>query len=271
MKNSADVPLPPPATDAAEDDAPRRYAVPALEKGLEVLELFAASERPLSLTEVSQRLGRSPGELFRILSSLAERRWITKLPEGDAYQLTLRLHELATQFPPTRLLVDAARPLLTTLARDLQQSIHVSVVDRGDLLVLLETEAPGSTGVFVRQGSRFNLATTVSGRVLMAFQDPAVVAEWLAVASRLPDRRRGVPDLPARLAEIRRAGYEQTEGEWLHGVVDLAFPILGPDGAARAAVAIPFVGVFGAAGDAFETGRRRLGEAAAAITRAIGG
>ena len=47
-----------------------RYRAPALEKGLDVIELLAAEKSPLNLSAISQRLGRSSGELFRMLQVL---------------------------------------------------------------------------------------------------------------------------------------------------------------------------------------------------------
>ena len=41
-----------------------RYRAPALEKGLDVLELLAAETEPMTLTAIVNQLGRSHGELF---------------------------------------------------------------------------------------------------------------------------------------------------------------------------------------------------------------
>lgn len=255
----------------AADDAPRAYSVPALEKGLDVLEFLARAETPLSLTAIAQGMSRSPGELFRILSCLSGRSWITRIEDSDSYQLSLRLYELANIFPPIKRLTDAATPILRALAHETQQSCHVSIAHQGELMVVLEMEGPGTTGVFVRQGSLFGLSTTASGRTLLAFQDAATARRWLAMGKETKgDRRRGVQDLAARLDLIRARGFEEVAGEWLEGVIDLAYPILGGEGTAQAALAMPYVGIY-----AHEIGlteiKERMAQAAAAITVAIGG
>jgi hypothetical protein len=63
---------PGPPRASAQENAPRtsRYRAPALEKGLDVIELLAAEKSPLNLSAISQRLGRSSGELFRMLMVL---------------------------------------------------------------------------------------------------------------------------------------------------------------------------------------------------------
>ena len=42
------------------------YAAPALEKGLDILELLASSGRPMGTRQLAEELGRSKNEIFRI-------------------------------------------------------------------------------------------------------------------------------------------------------------------------------------------------------------
>ena len=51
-----------------------RYRAPALDKGLDILELLAAVESGLTQAEIAKRLDRSPNELYRMLDRLQRRR-----------------------------------------------------------------------------------------------------------------------------------------------------------------------------------------------------
>ena len=44
-----------------------RYRAPALEKGLDVLEFLASQSHPMTLSAIVKQLGRSHGELFRMI------------------------------------------------------------------------------------------------------------------------------------------------------------------------------------------------------------
>src|SRR4051794_36894767 len=79
---------------AAPAPAVQKYRAPALEKGLDVLELLAAEEQPLTLSTISERLGRSAGELFRMLQVLEFKGFITLVPNGAGYVLTNKLFAL---------------------------------------------------------------------------------------------------------------------------------------------------------------------------------
>ena len=64
--------------DAATMTNPPRYQAPALKKGLEILELLATSEQALTMSDISAALGRSVGEIFRMLQVLEEHRYIAR-------------------------------------------------------------------------------------------------------------------------------------------------------------------------------------------------
>src|SRR3954469_2528113 len=83
------------ATAAESSAKTSRYRAPALEKGLDVIELLAAEKSPLNLSAISQRLGRSSGELFRMLQVLEFKGFITTSESGAGYVLTNKLFALA--------------------------------------------------------------------------------------------------------------------------------------------------------------------------------
>jgi DNA-binding IclR family transcriptional regulator len=61
----------------------RRYTAPALEKGLDIMELLAQEAKPLSMPDIAQCLGRSKGEIFRNLRILEERGYIARANGSD--------------------------------------------------------------------------------------------------------------------------------------------------------------------------------------------
>ncbi|MEJ1156722.1 IclR family transcriptional regulator [Prosthecomicrobium sp. N25] len=245
------------------------YAVPALEKGLDVVEFLSAQERPLTLTGIAQALDRSPGELFRIVTVLARRGWIARLAD-DSYQLTAKLFELAHGYPPNKRLVDVALPVMRAISNDLGQSCHLSVADSGDQLVILAIESNGAAGVFVRTGTRYPLGTTASGRVMLAFGSEEVLAgaQEHSAVERITERP--LPsDLPERLARIRARGFEEVVGEWLDAVVDICWPIFNARAEVTAVLAMPFLAIARRRVDV-GAARQRAREGAEQISRALG-
>src|SRR5690348_11145918 len=102
-----------------------RPGAPALEKGLDLLEILAEEKEELSQRMLAQRAGRSVGEIFRMLGVLERRGYVARDPQTGHYGLTLRLFELAHRHPPTRRLQAIALPVMEELARAIKLSCHL--------------------------------------------------------------------------------------------------------------------------------------------------
>src|SRR5215471_4123013 len=111
-----------------------RYSAPALEKGLDILELLARGSETLTRSEIARRLGRSVGELFRMLVCLEERGYISEVGPEERYQLTLKLFELAHQHQPLQHLLTIARPLMQQVADCTGQSCHLAMPSNGNIV-----------------------------------------------------------------------------------------------------------------------------------------
>ena len=70
-------------TNSAPAQAEAKYRAPALEKGLEILELLSTSQEPLTQTEIARALGRSKNEIFRMLATLVQHGYVSKTQSGD--------------------------------------------------------------------------------------------------------------------------------------------------------------------------------------------
>lgn len=211
-----------------------RYTAPALEKGLDVLELLACEPHGLGLQEIAQRLERSPAELYRMLDVLVQRGYLTRLPDAS-YALTLRLFDLAHRHPPVDRLLDVAVPHMQALARRTGQSNHLSVHHDGRLVVLARAEPPEPMSCLVRQGAHFAFHDDrVSARVITAMQAGERRSHYLD--ELLGDRRAAAQrrNLEARLERIRARGYDEGPSDTVGGVIDICFPIFDQFGAIAA-------------------------------------
>lgn len=208
----------------------RRYSAPALEKGLDILELLAAGQEGMTQSTIAARLGRSVSELFRMLAVLEQRGYIYRDRPEELYYLSLRMFELANRHPPTKRLLDVALPQMRALAEAARQSVHLAVRSDQDLLIIAQIESPEPAGLTVRLGRR-PLAATASGRVLLAFCPAGSDADAAGPATRDA----------ARLAAITERGYEEVDDESLSGVTDISYPLTDLTGLAVAALTVPYL------------------------------
>ena len=106
-----------------------RYPTPALEKGLDILELFASEPSGLTKSDVARKLGRTISEIFRMLLCLEERGYIAQSPHSDRYHLSLHLFKLAQEHPPIKRMTMQALPIMQQAAHELGQSCHLGVLN----------------------------------------------------------------------------------------------------------------------------------------------
>jgi len=217
-----------------------RYRAPALDKGLDILELLSQEPSGLTRSEIVRAMGRSQGEIYRMLERLVARDYVTRL-EGDRYELSMKLFVLATRYPPISRLIVAAAPKMVQFARSALQSCHLAVYDRGDVIIVAQESSPGDWGLTLRLGARISLLETGSGRTLLAFQTNARRAEMMAEHRRNQADGTADPTLEASLTRIRHHGHWRGPSRQARGVVDISVPILGPGDAAIAVLTCPYV------------------------------
>lgn len=220
------------------EDANDRYRAPALDKGLDILELLASTADGLSQAEIAKALDRSPNEIYRMLDRLVRRDYVRRTPE-DRYEITLKLFELAHARPPLHRMVSQAMPVLRHFALKAEQAVHMVVQDRNILVVIAQVDGPGYWNVSIRVGSRISLVNTGSGHVFLAFATPE---DRLLM---LEEQDLGSPEkmpkgLAARLEGVREQGYEVMPSAQTSGVSNLSVPIFGPLGSVLAVLTCPY-------------------------------
>lgn len=240
-------------------DDKRLYRAPALEKGLDILELLAAEDHPLTMSAIVTRLGRSTGELFRMIQVLEHRGYVAQGPDG--YVMTPRLFHLGLKRPPVRSLMEQALPEMRLLSDRIGQSCYLAIPSGAASSVIARMEANTSVGFSVRVGYRRPIHETPSGHVLYAFQPEQARREWNGLFDPpLSDERRA--HLIAITDAIRQQGFVQTDSVELPGMVELAVPIMRGDRAV-AVLTVPFIRIT----DALVDGDQALAELRATATR----
>lgn len=254
------------AEPAEVADGTRKYPVPALEKGLDVLELLARMPEPMSPSAIALALGRSLGELYRILQCLEGRRYLERDPDSDRFRLSMKLFELAHDRPATKSLSAAAVPVMEQLAVTTLQSCHLAVLDGQSIVIVAQATAPTTMHYAVRLGARFPAWETSSGFLLMALApEGAATTEAVLAAQKVFDRRA----IAERCAAIRTAGGEIRASSVVDGVTNLTRPVLDHGGNTVAALTIPYLPQLHLPVGA-ELADQKLQEAALTISAALG-
>ena len=216
-----------------------KYRAPALEKGLDIIELLSRSFEPLSATEICEALQRSKAELYRMLHVLEARNYIERVDTGEHYVITRKLLTLGVERQPLKDLLEFSAPIMRKISSVAGQGVHIAVQSDDQIVVIARAEASGLIGYSVRIGYRKPMLYTASGRVLFAFQAEETQAVWLEKIRKIADKEE-VDRFVRQARKIASRGYEQSRSAFVKGVADLSYPIM-EKGVAIAALTVPYI------------------------------
>lgn len=244
------------------DDGRRLRPVKSLLRALDVLEVLAASDRPLTVAEIAARAGASRTAAYNVITTYEIRGLLRRDSQGR-YVLGWGLFELGERARSHSDLSDAARPVVEDLAESTGETVLLGVLDQGSVIYVEKAESRRSVRMVEAPGRRLALHESATGLVLLAYAAPAFRERYLADGG-LPDRLVDMTD------QIRARGYAASVQDLDPDLTSASVPVPGPHGEPVAALTV--------AGPASRFTRERIDEflpgilgAAAAISKALGG
>ncbi|MGV8995770.1 MAG: IclR family transcriptional regulator [Parvibaculaceae bacterium] len=218
-----------------------RYSAPALEKGLDIMEFLSGRARAYSLAMLAEEMGRTKGEIFRMLVVLEARGYVERAPDTDDFQVTDKLLRVGLRRPQYRSLTEVARPIMEKFASATRYPCHLAIASDEQIVVISRAESPDLVGVTVRVGYRQPLLETGSGRCILAHMSEDQLRHVMP-ALRRANAKFDQKKLDSDSAEIRSRGVIIEASRVMEGVFDISCPVLGEGNEAIvAALTTPYV------------------------------
>lgn len=207
----------------------------SLARGLAVMRCVAESSRPVTIADVSRRVGLSRAAVRRCLHTLNLLGYVGQ----DARGYVVRRQALSLGHPYLSLNALAARaqPLLNQLRDAICESCSLGVMEEDQLLYVARSEASRIMSIGLRVGSRLPLYPTSMGRVLLAACDREAQEAYLdrvdleALTDKTVTGRRQLMQIFQRVAV---EGYAVLDEELEIGVRSVAVPVKGQAGVVAA-------------------------------------
>ena len=208
-------------------------------KCLRLVEALAHSDRPRGVTELAVELGMTKSNVHRLLETLMLEGYVKRDAERRSYELTLKMWNLGTSIIARLDVRDVARTHMQRLANETGESVHLSLLERHEVVYIDNIETDHPVRAYSRLGSRAPAYCVATGKVMLAWQPEHVIS---TICGHLQEMTPATVTSPARLLEefsrAREEGYAITSAEWRQGVGGVAAPIRNDLGEAFAAVAI---------------------------------
>jgi len=232
-----------------------------------ILDALAASDGVLGLSELARRSGVAKATAHRLCQDLVA--WGVVERAGDAFRLGPRLFELGSQVPGRRQFREAALPFLEDLSSATGHTAHLAAVDGHDVIYVERLPGRASRAVPSSVADRLPLHGTATGRCLLAFGPPELLARVLEgpLLARTDASITSPEALCAAVETARRDGIAVERGEVVTGLLSVGAPVFELGG--RLAGAISLTGPIGELDADEVTPLVRL--AAAGLSRRLGG
>lgn len=213
-------------TEPAADKDP--YWVEALAHGLAVLRAFDSAQNGLNLTEIAQRLGWSRTKPYRYIHTLERMGYLSRDEGTKRYRPTSLTMTLGYSYLSGLSLLELAQPVLNRLKDQLGASVHMGVLEKGEVVYIASARISVVPAVDIHVGSRVPPFATSIGRVFLALMDEAQLNSLIGqdpLPALTPHSITDPAKFRAMLQESRTQGYVFTDEEFHVGVRSVAAPI----------------------------------------------
>ncbi|MBY7142827.1 IclR family transcriptional regulator [Virgibacillus sp. NKC19-3] len=194
-----------------------KYNVPALEKSIAILNLIAESQGEYTITEIHKKLAISKTTVFSIIKVLEEHDIVKKNEKGE-YKTGVKLYELGMSYISEVDIVKIARPYIENLMEETGYTVHLGVIDEGELLYVDKVEPNSFIRFSTYPGLRSEFHVTSLGKAIAAYLTEQELDDIIArkgLAIHTPHTITDVDEFKEALKEIRNVGHaiEDEEGE----------------------------------------------------------
>jgi len=210
----------------------------ALLRGIDLLLAIGTASTPPRFRDLERAVNIPRASLHRMLAALASRNLIRYDERARTYEVGMRILDLSRRTLDKSGIMRAAKPEVSRLARRLQRTICLLVLDGNDVFVLDFEDFDSALSRLVRHWPRARAVDTAAGRALLAAM-PRDKSEGLLRGTEVADQT-DLQNFLAGLSITKALGYAAMAREPGRGQASVAAPVFDETGYPLAAIAVFF-------------------------------
>lgn len=220
---------------------PRTQSVPALERGLLILEHLAQSRRGVTLSQLTSRLQLPRSTGHALLLTYQRCGYVQRDRETGRYRLGSRLHTLANLALAGHSLRSHCSSYLLRLMQETGATVHLAVMEDGEVILIDRVEPNGNARLATWVGKRMGLHCTSVGKAIIAHLPRGVLEELIQRQGLIRYNENTIATmrkLRTACEQIRQLGYAVDDEEEEIGVRCIGAPVFNDQGDVVAAISI---------------------------------
>lgn len=199
---------------------------------LDILEMVAASERPLSPTDLAVQLNIPKASLHRLVGALEEQGFLQTRLNQRGLQPGHRLHKVAMGVLASAPMQVQHRAILATLSEEIGETCNIAVPQGAEMIYFDRAETHWPVRVQLQIGSRVPVFATAGGKMYLSSLPRAKRESLISHVKLVPYTSNTLLDehaLHAELDATAERGYALDNEEYIDGMVALAVPLTDKD------------------------------------------
>jgi len=218
--------------------------VQSIERVSMILDILAQNPQGISIRDLSSKVNLPKGTTHRLLSSLSYLGYVRQDPKTRNYLLGFKLVELGNILLSQLDLRLEAAPFLKDLAERTQETVHMVILDRDEVVYIDKVEGdhnPSGLRMASRIGLRNPAHSSAVGKVLLSLlsdQDLNLLLKRKGLSKRTENTITDLNQLKEHLKMVRNQGYSIDDEENEKGVRCVGAPIYNEVGHPVAAISI---------------------------------
>ena len=215
--------------------------VPALERGLAILEIIAKSKNGYTFSQLVRQLDFPKSSIHALLVTFERLGYLQQVDTSGRYVSGLNLVRIATAASHGIMLRQKAGPFLCDLTQRTGLTTHMAILEHNEALLVAKVEPSGTMPVATWVGKRIDYHCTSLGKALIAWLGEEELSRLMKERQMLRHNENTICT-PGRLKQelhhIREIGYAVDDEEEEIGMRCVGAPILGVSGNVEAAISI---------------------------------
>lgn len=255
-----------------KSETPEKTQIRSLAKALTIIDHLTSSQTGMSLAKIARKMDVSKSTVHGLLSTLKDFGYIEQCPLTGNYKLGKRLFEIGSIVASFWDVRTAAGPYLQQLMESISETVHLVILDKGEVLYIDKRESHQSLRIVSQMGMRLPAHCTGVGKVLLAHISSSEVNKVILdnglkrfTKNTITDREQ----LERELRLIMEQGYAVDNEEIMDSLRCVAAAVFDHGGKACAAISISGP-VARLSGERFELAVNMVVQAARDISLALG-
>lgn len=219
--------------------------VPALVRAHAILDLVAASETPLTVSELAKRLSLAKSTVHGLCTTMVNLGLLVRRND-NSFHIGPHVMRWSNAFSATADLVQEFNAIFDEFDLLTTETITLTVLEGAEVMYIACRNSTLPLGITFRIGMRLPAPFTATGKAILSTMKPDQVRAVMANRWPQPLTPNSVLDIEALLQELeetRQRGFSIDNGQVREGMICLGVPVRNAANKVVAGVAVSFLSV----------------------------